>query len=73
MENKKYYITSEQLSQLKHYQEMFCFEKENLRELCKSEKDDIVYGFQLGETSSNLSRCQIEMMELEDEIKKQVL
>lgn len=71
MEEKKYLITQEQLEIIEHYKRMFESSAETVRELCNSEKDDIVYGFELGKMHSHLRDCFINMMELETEIRKQ--
>jgi len=68
--SKKYTITQEQLEQLEHFQQMFRHHADVIKDLCSSEKDDVVYGFQLGETYTYLSKHFIEMMELTDEIRK---
>jgi hypothetical protein len=69
--SKKYTITHEQLQQLEHFQQMFRHHADIIKELCSSEKDDVVYGFQLGETYTYLSKHSMEMIELTDEIRKQ--
>lgn len=71
MKNKDYYITKEQLESIIHYKRMFELEAENIQKLCDSEKDDIVYGFELGLTHTHLKECFVKMMDLEDEILKQ--
>lgn len=71
MKNIKYYITEEQLDTIEHHKRMFELDAENIRQLCNSEKDDVVYGFELGKMHSHLRECFISMMELEDEIKNQ--
>lgn len=68
---EKYFITKEQLNFIEHYKRMFELEADNIKGLCSSEKDDIVYGFVLGETHSHLRQCFIDMMELYNEIKEQ--
>ena len=68
---KQYKITQEQLEDIEHYKRMFELNAEYIKDLCSSEKDDIVYGFKLGEIHSNLRSCFIEMMELESDIRKQ--
>ena len=40
---------------------------------CRSEKDDIVYGFELGGMHSHMRQCFMGMMELESAIEKQEL
>lgn len=69
----KYYLTKEQLDCFDHYKRMFENTAERIKELCKGEKDDIVYGFELGELHSSLRQWFVEMMELESEIKQQEL
>lgn len=71
-EEKKYIITQEQLEIIEHYKLMFQLEAEKIKELCFSEKDDIVYGFELGKTYFNLMDCFMNMMILEEEIKQQI-
>lgn len=71
MENTKYYITQEQLDSLEHNKDMFALNADRISDLCKSGKDDIVYGFELGQIYSHLRECFKSMMELEDEIKQQ--
>lgn len=71
MKNKDYYISQEQLEQIEHYKRMFQLESENIKHLCSSERDDIVYGFELGKIHSHLSDCFMNMMELESKIQDQ--
>lgn len=66
---KTYKITEEQLELIGHYKRMFELNADLIKNLCSSEKDDIVYGFTLGEAHSHLRQCFIDMMELEQEIK----
>jgi len=68
---RKYLITQEQLEQIEHYKRMFELNADLVRDLCNSEKDDIVYGFELGKMHSHLRNCFMEMMELESEIRNQ--
>jgi hypothetical protein len=70
---KNYYISQEQLEQLEHYTTMFNVNCDNLKTLCSSEKDDIIYGFELGQMYHHLKSCFIDMMELTDEIKQQTI
>lgn len=70
MENK-YYLTKEQLNYIKHYKRMFEDNADLVKGLCSSEKEDIVYGFELGKMYSHLRECFIEMLELESEILNQ--
>jgi hypothetical protein len=71
--NRNYYITQEQLELIEHYKRMFELNAETIQELCNSEKDDIVYGFELGKIHSHLRDCFVDMMNLEDEIRKQII
>ncbi len=68
---RKYLITQKQLEQIEHYQRMFELNADLVRDLCNSEKDDIVYGFELGKMHSHLRDCFMGMMELESEIRNQ--
>jgi hypothetical protein len=68
---RKYLITQEQLEQIEHYKRMFELNANLVRDVCNSEKDDIVYGFELGKMYSHLRDCFMEMMELENEIRNQ--
>ena len=70
MENK-YYITEEQFKEIEHYRDMFELNAERIQSLCKTERDDIVYGFELGITHTMLRENVIGMLELESEIKSQ--
>jgi hypothetical protein len=67
----KYFISQDQLEIIEHYKRMFELNADKIKDLCSSEKDDIVYGFELGEMHSHLRQCFIAMMELEDEIRNQ--
>lgn len=68
---RKYLITQKQLEQIEHYKRMFELNADLVRDLCNSEKDDVVYGFELGKMYSHLRDCFTEMMELESEIRSQ--
>ena len=68
---KGYLITQEQIEKIEHYKRMFELNAEIIQDLCHSERDDIVYRFNLGKMHSHLRQCFIEMMELEDEIRSQ--
>jgi hypothetical protein len=65
----KYTITVEQLETLDHYKRMFEMEADRIKGLCSSEKDDIVYGFELGEMHSHLRECFLRMSDLSESIK----
>lgn len=69
---RQYFITQEQLDLIEHYKRMFELNASNIKELCDSEKDDIVYGFELGKIHSHLRECFRDMMELENKISKQI-
>lgn len=68
---KEYLITEEQLEKIEHFRRMFEVNAEIIQILCSEEKDDIVYGFELGKVHSDLRQCFINMMELESEIRIQ--
>jgi len=69
--SKRYYISEDQFETIYHQTRMFEYNAEQIEELCSSEKDDIVYGFELGEIHTNLRNCFAEMLKLEEEILKQ--
>ena len=66
----KYLITQEQLEQIEHFKRMFAHNADLIQDLCSGEKDDVVYGFALGEIHSHLRQCFMDMMELEGEIRE---
>lgn len=68
---RKYLINEEQLRLLNHYSRMFESNSDDIKSLCNGEKDDIVYGFELGQMYRHLRECFIEMTEICDEIKEQ--
>ncbi len=68
---KEYLITQEQIEKIEHYKRMFGFNAEIVKDLCSEEREDIVYGFELGKMHSHLRQCFIDMMELESEIRLQ--
>jgi hypothetical protein len=68
---KKYLITQEQIEKLEHFKRMFELNAELIKDLCGEEKDDVVYGFELGKMHSHLRQCFIGMIELESEIRMQ--
>lgn len=68
---RKYIINEEQLEEIEHYKRMFELNADKINNLCNSEKDDIVYGFELGQMHSHLRDCFIRMMDLEEAIRKQ--
>ena len=70
---QKYLITEDQLEQLEHYKRMFELNAELIQDLCSSERDDVVYGFELGKIHSQLRNCFIKMMELESKIRNQTI
>lgn len=73
MAKKQYYITKEQLYDIEHLKRMFEYDAEIIKDLCSSEKDDIVYGFALGELHSHLRKCFLDMMQLHSQIENQII
>lgn len=69
----KYFITQEQLEQIEHYKRMFELNADLIQDLCKSKRDSVVYGFELGKMHTHLRDYFVEMMELESEIRNQKL
>ena len=68
---KKYLIDQEQFDDISHYKRMFELNAEYIQGLCSSEKDDIVYGYELGKMYTHLRQCFVDMMDLECKIKEQ--
>jgi hypothetical protein len=66
---KGYLITEEQLEKLEDFERMLDVNAEIIAVLCSEEKDDIVYGFELGKVHSDLRQCYIDMMNLKSEIR----
>ena len=66
---KGYLITEEQLEKLEDFKRILNVNLEIISTLCSEEKDDIVYGFELGKIHSELRQCFIDMMDLNSEIK----
>lgn len=70
---RKYLITQDELATVIHYKRMFEANADLLQELCDGEKDDIVYGFELGKIHSHLRDCYIEMIKLEQTIESKIV
>ena len=70
---KEYKITQEQFEQIQHFKRMFEIIADDLSGLCKDEKPDIVYGFELGKLHTYIRTYHLDMMNLEDDIRKQEL
>lgn len=68
---RKYLINEEQLRLLNHYSRMFDVNSDLVKELTSDEKDDIVYGFELGKMYNHLCECYHKMSQICDEIKEQ--
>lgn len=68
---KGYLITQGQLEQIEHFKRMFEQNSESIKELCSGEKEDIVYGFELGKMYSYQRQFFLEMMQLEEQIRSQ--
>jgi len=66
---KGYLITEKQLEKLEDFERMLDVNAEIISVLCSEEKDDIVYGFELGKIHSDLRQCYIDMMDLKSEIR----
>lgn len=69
MQNE-YLITKKQVDDLEFYKEMFAEHADRIKELCNLEKEDISYGFELGQIYSNLRTYFSEMMILIHAIKE---
>lgn len=68
---KDYYLSQEQLDDLDHYKRMFRLNSESIWDLCNTERDDVVYGFVLGQRYTHLEDCFIKMMEIVSDIEEQ--
>lgn len=71
--NKQYVVTHEQLRDLEHFQNMFDNISMEIKELCKAEKSDIEYGFQLGGMYYNLRSQYLSMINVVGDIHKQII
>lgn len=75
--NNKYFymrnfsINDDQLEIIDHHRRMFEVYSDTINELCSSEKDDIVYGFELGKIHNYMRESFHKMTELYQEIKNQ--
>lgn len=61
-------ITQEQFETLEYFSRMFELHAETIKDLCKTERSDIEYGFALGSTHNDLRRHFMEFQELLSEI-----
>lgn len=68
---KGYLVTQEQIEKIEHYKRMIEVNAELIKDLCNVEKDDIVYGFELGKLYSHLRQCFMDMTEFENQIRSQ--
>jgi len=62
-------LTIEDLSSLEHFKHSFETAADGIYKLCNSEKDDVVYGFELGRLYAFLRDSFIEMMDFIHNIK----
>lgn len=69
---KEYRITKDQLRRFIHYAEYFDMIAESIRELCSSEKDDIVYGYELGKLYYHLKEYAQGIREMEYDIEHEI-
>ena len=65
------YITSEQIYDLQIFGNHIDLARQDLEELCRAERDDIVYGFELGKIHGNLKKLHDKLFYLKKEIEKQ--
>lgn len=68
---RKYLINEEQLRLLNHYSRMFDSNADLVKDLSSGEKDDIVYGFELGQMYWHLCECYHKMSQICNEIEEQ--
>lgn len=69
---KGHTITKDQLRRLNHYAESLDSVADLIRELCSSEKDDIVYGYELGKLYYHLKEYVQGIRELEYDIEHEI-
>lgn len=68
MSKKEYKITEEHLYSIKRLNEIIRHQSDAIIGLCKEERPDIVYGFELGNIYSSLTEGLGIVMELYEEI-----
>jgi len=68
LKERKYMITQEQMEQIDFFKHMFDHHAEQIYDLCKKERDDVVYGFRLGEIYTRMKEHYSEMMQMENAI-----
>lgn len=68
-----YKITKEQLDTLERIREVLMYDRDNINKLCTSQRDEIVYGFELGKLYSSISRVHLELIEITSDISDQEL
>lgn len=69
----EYKITEKQLGDFEHIQSLVNDNAETLRTLCKQERSDIEYGFELGNMYSHFKKLYIEMDNLISDIYQQTV
>jgi hypothetical protein len=69
---KGHTITKDQLRRFNHYAESLDSVADLIRELCSSEKDDIVYGYELGKLYYNLKEYVQGIRELKYDIEHEI-
>jgi hypothetical protein len=62
-------ITQEQFESLEYFSRMFELHAETIKDLCKTERSDIEYGFALGSTHNDLRRHFMDFNQLIIEIR----
>ena len=66
-----YKITKEQLRIIEHNVQMIAMERESINELCKQERADINYGFELGKIYSNMGNMHTDLLFMASEIRNE--
>lgn len=69
MKNEVSEIICDDKDTLLHYKYMFSLFADRVKELCEMGRDDIVYGFKLGELYSDLKRKEFEMSDFISNLK----
>lgn len=64
-------ITHEQFHEYIHCRRMIEIDSQQIQELCSTEQDDILIGFELGKIHTHLRECFSKMLDIENQIHTQ--
>lgn len=71
LKEKEYHISKKQLEELEYIKGVFSSQAENIKELCSAEREDIVYGYELGQIQSTIKTFELDFNDLIKQIKVQ--